>query len=250
MMSSNCSVDPPTETMPTVLPLSSSAELIGLSFAEITWNVDPWYSVATQTNAAPLATATNSSIAVSRTNETAPVMSCWAVTDGALTAEQRRRKSLLSQEAAGDHVHHFQKSGMKPNGVMKVSGSAARAVRRLGLAIAAQAASPPAILKTSHRMVVCDLRLLLIFRDHKLTIFGSPRECQAHNLIKIWIPVAPPFAVKASFFALIMTIQVCGSHPDGGGHADERFVTVLEIPPAVSPETAVKMAIIEQANGK
>ena len=41
MMSSNCSVEPPTETMPTVLPFSSSAELIGLSFAEMTWNVEP-----------------------------------------------------------------------------------------------------------------------------------------------------------------------------------------------------------------
>jgi hypothetical protein len=40
------------------------------------------------------------------------------------------------------------------------------------------------------------------------------------------------------------------SHPDGGGDADERFVTVLEILPVVSPETAVKMAIVAQAKGK
>jgi hypothetical protein len=40
------------------------------------------------------------------------------------------------------------------------------------------------------------------------------------------------------------------SHPDGAGDTDERFVTVLEIPPVVSPETAVKMAIVAQAKGK
>lgn len=34
------------------------------------------------------------------------------------------------------------------------------------------------------------------------------------------------------------------SHPDGIGDTDERFVTVLEIPPVVSPETAVRMAIV------
>jgi hypothetical protein len=33
------------------------------------------------------------------------------------------------------------------------------------------------------------------------------------------------------------------SHPDGEDNKTERFVTVLEIPPVVSPETAVKMAI-------
>ncbi len=40
------------------------------------------------------------------------------------------------------------------------------------------------------------------------------------------------------------------SHPDGKDDSDERFVTVLEIPPVVSPETAVKMAIVAQAKGK
>ena len=33
------------------------------------------------------------------------------------------------------------------------------------------------------------------------------------------------------------------SHPDGADNKTERFVTVLEIPPVVSPQTAVKMAI-------
>jgi hypothetical protein len=34
------------------------------------------------------------------------------------------------------------------------------------------------------------------------------------------------------------------------GDTDERFVTVLEIPPVTSPETAVKMAIVAQAKEK
>jgi hypothetical protein len=34
------------------------------------------------------------------------------------------------------------------------------------------------------------------------------------------------------------------SRRDGIGDKDERFVTVLEIPPVVSPETAVKAAIM------
>lgn len=33
------------------------------------------------------------------------------------------------------------------------------------------------------------------------------------------------------------------SHKDGKDDADERFVAVLEIPPVVSPESAVKVAI-------
>jgi len=34
------------------------------------------------------------------------------------------------------------------------------------------------------------------------------------------------------------------SHPTGKDDKDERFVTVLEIPPVVSPETDVKMSIV------
>ena len=33
------------------------------------------------------------------------------------------------------------------------------------------------------------------------------------------------------------------SHPDGDDNKTERFVTVLEIPPVDSPQTAVKIAI-------
>jgi hypothetical protein len=40
------------------------------------------------------------------------------------------------------------------------------------------------------------------------------------------------------------------SHNDGKGDSDERFVTVLEIPPVVSPETAVKVAIVAEVRGK
>ena len=38
------------------------------------------------------------------------------------------------------------------------------------------------------------------------------------------------------------------SYPDGAGDTDERFVTVLEIPPVVSPETAVRASIVAGAN--
>jgi hypothetical protein len=40
------------------------------------------------------------------------------------------------------------------------------------------------------------------------------------------------------------------SHRDGKDDSGERFVTVLEIPPVVSPETAVKVAIAAEVKGK
>jgi hypothetical protein len=40
------------------------------------------------------------------------------------------------------------------------------------------------------------------------------------------------------------------SHKDGKDDSDERFVAVLEIPPVVSPETAVKVAIVAEVRGK
>jgi len=40
------------------------------------------------------------------------------------------------------------------------------------------------------------------------------------------------------------------SHRAGKDDQDERFVTVLEIPPVTSPETAVKVAIAAEVKGK
>jgi hypothetical protein len=40
------------------------------------------------------------------------------------------------------------------------------------------------------------------------------------------------------------------SHLDGKDDSDERFVAVLEIPPVISPETAVKVAIAAEVKGK
>jgi len=40
------------------------------------------------------------------------------------------------------------------------------------------------------------------------------------------------------------------SHPENEDGTGERFVTVLEIPPVVSPETAVKMSIVAEAKNK
>jgi hypothetical protein len=40
------------------------------------------------------------------------------------------------------------------------------------------------------------------------------------------------------------------SHSDGPDDKDERFVAVLEIPPIVSPVTAVRASIVAEAKGK
>lgn len=40
------------------------------------------------------------------------------------------------------------------------------------------------------------------------------------------------------------------SHPEGPDDKGERFVTLLEIPPVSSPETAVKIAIMAEIKGK
>jgi hypothetical protein len=40
------------------------------------------------------------------------------------------------------------------------------------------------------------------------------------------------------------------SHSDGKGDTDERFVTVLEIPPVASPESAVKIAILSEVRDR
>jgi hypothetical protein len=37
------------------------------------------------------------------------------------------------------------------------------------------------------------------------------------------------------------------SHPEGPDDKGERFVTVLEIPPVTSPETAVKVSIVSDS---
>jgi hypothetical protein len=40
------------------------------------------------------------------------------------------------------------------------------------------------------------------------------------------------------------------SHRDGKDGSEKKFVAVLEIPPAVSPETAVKVAIVAEVRGR
>jgi len=40
------------------------------------------------------------------------------------------------------------------------------------------------------------------------------------------------------------------SHPEGDDNKGERFVTVLEIPPVVSPQTAVKISIANDVRKK
>jgi len=40
------------------------------------------------------------------------------------------------------------------------------------------------------------------------------------------------------------------SHPDGDDNKTERFVAVLEIPPVVSPQTAVKISIVSDIKAR
>jgi hypothetical protein len=46
------------------------------------------------------------------------------------------------------------------------------------------------------------------------------------------------------------TVCYCWSHREGKDDKGERIVTVLQIPPAISPETAVKVAIAAEVKGK
>jgi len=79
---------------------------------------------------------------------------------------------------------------------------------------------------------------------------------QLHNCGAVWretVPVTEIFRGKTFWKGEVEVFDLTGhpkakrcygwSHPEGEENKGERFVTVLEIPPVVSPETAVKMAI-------
>ncbi len=79
---------------------------------------------------------------------------------------------------------------------------------------------------------------------------------QLHNCGAIWrksVFVEEVFSGKVVWNGEVEVFDLTGhpkakraygwSHPEGEDNKGERFVTVLEIPPVVSPETAVKMAI-------
>jgi hypothetical protein len=79
---------------------------------------------------------------------------------------------------------------------------------------------------------------------------------QLHNCGAVWresVPVTEIFGGKTIWKGEVEVFDLTGhpkakraygwSHPEGDNNKGERFVTVLEIPPVDSPETAVKMAI-------
>jgi hypothetical protein len=79
---------------------------------------------------------------------------------------------------------------------------------------------------------------------------------QLHNCGAVWresVPVEEIFNGKSIWKGEVEVFDLTGhpkakraygwSHPEGDDNKGERFVTVLEIPPVDSPQTAVKMAI-------
>lgn len=83
---------------------------------------------------------------------------------------------------------------------------------------------------------------------------------QMHNCGAIWretVPVQEVFQGKTIWDGEVEVFDLTGhpkakrafgwSHPDGADNKTERFVSVLEIPPVDSAQTAVKMAIYSDA---
>lgn len=79
---------------------------------------------------------------------------------------------------------------------------------------------------------------------------------QLHNCSATWresVPIREVFQGKTIWQGNVEVFDLTGhpkakraygwSHPEGDDNKGERFVAVLEIPPVVSPETAVKMSI-------
>lgn len=80
---------------------------------------------------------------------------------------------------------------------------------------------------------------------------------QLHNCGATWresVPVREVFRGKTLWQGEVEVFDLTGhpkakrcygwSHPEGADNKGERFVTVLEIPPVTSPETAVKVSIV------
>jgi hypothetical protein len=86
---------------------------------------------------------------------------------------------------------------------------------------------------------------------------------QLHNCGAAWresVPVREVFQGKTIWQGEVEVFDLNGhpkakraygwSHPEGDDNKGERFVAVLEIPPVISPETAVKVAIAAEVKGK
>jgi hypothetical protein len=74
------------------------------------------------------------------------------------------------------------------------------------------------------------------------------------------VPVEEVFRGKIAWSGVVEVFALTGhpkanrayawSHRAGADDSDERFVTVLELPPVTSPQTAVKIAIASKAKAK
>lgn len=84
-----------------------------------------------------------------------------------------------------------------------------------------------------------------------------------HNCSATWresVPVQEVFKGKTLWKGNVEVFDLAGhpkakraygwSHPEGKDNQGERFVTVLEIPPVDSPQTAVKIAIYSDIKNK
>jgi hypothetical protein len=86
---------------------------------------------------------------------------------------------------------------------------------------------------------------------------------QLHNCGAVWresVPVQEVFNGKTIWKGEVEVFDLTGhpkakraygwSHPEGDDNKGERFVTVLEIPPVDSPQTAVKISIVADLKKK
>ena len=74
------------------------------------------------------------------------------------------------------------------------------------------------------------------------------------------VPVEEVFRGQTAWCGVVEVFALTGhpkakrayawSHRAGADDSDERFVTVLELPPVTSPQTAVKIAIASEAKPK
>ena len=84
-----------------------------------------------------------------------------------------------------------------------------------------------------------------------------------HNCAAVWrqtVPVHEVFRGKTAWKGEVEVFDLTGhtkakrayawSHREGPNDQGERFVAVLELPPVVSPETAVKAALVSELKAK
>ncbi len=83
-------------------------------------------------------------------------------------------------------------------------------------------------------------------------VIGKLHGCGSKHVESV--PVHEVFQGKTVWDGVVEVFDLIGhpkskraygwSHPDGPNNTEERFVTVLELPPVESPQTAVRVAIV------